>query len=69
MVAIDQQQEGRMTCTHCGEDTIAMSYTLRCTPAGRDTRVIELHLCTDCLRSLCTEDDIELVEDSQFVTA
>ncbi len=46
-----------------------MSYTLRCTPAGRDARVIELHLCTDCLRSLCTEDDIELVEDSQFVTA
>ncbi|WP_340099717.1 hypothetical protein [Salinibaculum salinum] len=58
-----------MTCTHCGDDAITMSYTLRCTPAGRDARVIELHLCTDCLRSLCTEDDIELVEDSQFVTA
>lgn len=58
-----------MTCLHCGEDTITMDYTLRCTPACRDERVLELHLCTDCLRDLCAEPDIELVGERTFPAA
>lgn len=58
-----------MTCTHCGNDAMTMSYTLRCTPEGGDARIVELRLCTDCLRSLCTEQDIELAEESRYVTA
>jgi len=58
-----------MTCTHCGDDVITKSYTLRCTPKTREPRVLDLHLCTDCLRQLCAEEDIELVEEAQYVTA
>jgi hypothetical protein len=52
-----------MTCVHCGEEKLTRDYTLRCTPGDRNSRVLELHLCTDCLRTLCTEPDIELATD------
>lgn len=69
MVAANPQQVGPMTCVHCGNDSMTMSYTLRCMPETRDPSTVELHLCTDCLRRLCAEEDIELVEEAQFITA
>ena len=58
-----------MTCLHCGEDLLTMEYTLRCTPETRTAREVEVRLCTDCLRGLCAESDIELVEDDSFAPA
>lgn len=55
-----------MTCTHCGDGKLTMSYTLRCTPSTREPRLVELQLCTDCIRQLCAEDDIELAEELAF---
>ena len=58
-----------MTCLHCGGDVLTMCYALRCTPATRDARTVELRLCTDCLKALCAESDIELVEDDAVAPA
>ena len=58
-----------MTCEHCGKEKLAMEYTLLCTPACRDSRTVELFLCTDCLRALCSEPDIELATEAQFPRA
>lgn len=58
-----------MTCLHCGSNTLTMCYTLRCSPETRDDRDVELRLCTDCLRELCAESDIELLEDDAVARA
>ena len=58
-----------MTCLHCGEDVLTMRYTLRCSPETRESRNVELQLCTDCLRRLCAESDVELVEDDAVTPA
>jgi hypothetical protein len=58
-----------MTCLHCGKDTITMEYTLRCTPEKRVPRDVDVRLCTDCLRRLRAEPDIELVGDADFAPA
>lgn len=58
-----------VTCLHCGEDVLSMEYTLRCTPPTRAPREVSLFLCTDCLRELCTDPDIELVDDSPAASA
>jgi hypothetical protein len=49
-----------MTCVHCGNEKLTRDYTLRCTPDDHPSRVLELHLCTDCLYTLCVGSDIEL---------
>lgn len=45
-----------------------MQYTLRFTPPTRPPRELELQLCTACLNDLCTEPDVELVEDQRLDT-
>jgi hypothetical protein len=58
-----------MTCIHCGRDAITRIYTLRCLPETGSSREIELRLCSDCLRELCAQSDVELVEHAPFQAA
>ncbi|SNZ11764.1 hypothetical protein SAMN06269185_1390 [Natronoarchaeum philippinense] len=52
-----------MTCTNCGSTPLSMRYTLRFTPDGRPSRNIDLYLCDACLSGLCSDPDIELVDE------
>lgn len=57
-----------MTCTNCGDAPLAMQYTLRFRPEGRNEKVLELHLCHGCLCEICADPAVELVSESLTTT-
>jgi len=58
-----------MTCTNCGDAPLSMEYTLRCTPPCRSNKVVELHLCHDCLFRLRKDPNIELLDEDSPIPA
>ncbi|WP_436924314.1 hypothetical protein [Halosimplex amylolyticum] len=56
-----------MTCSNCGDGALTREYTLRFDFDGQSTKELDLTLCTDCLRELCSDSSVEAVDGSDHL--